>query len=129
MKKESEFKEETLDKKRIIIFLIGILLIIGGYFGKIYFLDKKNPLEGLSEVGRVKGVSTKNNNPPDASNFIKNGIQEKIDAIKEEATGLNVKEVASSSPQIQKVINDLKTLENVPKNQAKETCKKMCDGL
>jgi hypothetical protein len=42
-------------------------------------------------------------------------------------------EIASSSPQMQKILNDIKSLEQYPANQAKEFCRqiyeKICGGL
>lgn len=112
--------EESWNKKRIFaaLFLI-VLLAIGGYFFKTRVLGTTsfNPLTS------IKGVNTKEN----STNFdIPQAIKEKINSLKQEASGLNIVEIASSSPQIQKVLNDIRSLEQYPTNQAKEICKKIC---
>jgi hypothetical protein len=35
-------------------------------------------------------------------------------------------EVASSSPQVQKILNDIKALQQYPANQIKDLCRKIC---
>ena len=53
-------------------------------------------------------------------------VAEKIESLKQDVRGLNIVEIASSSPQVQKILNDIKFLEQYPANQAKEICKKIC---
>ncbi len=112
--------EESWNKKRIFaaLFLI-VLLIIGGYFFKTRVLGTTS----LNPLTSVKGVNTKEN----SINFnIPQTIKENINKLKQEVSGLNIVEVASSSPQVQKIINDIKSLEQYPTNQAKEICRKIC---
>lgn len=135
--KNEDFTEESWNKKRIILFGIVTLLGIVGYFSKVTFLDKKNAIEEIqTSFDKVKGIQTKQDLKTDDkkiepvyTNSLKEGIQEKLDEIKENVSGLKVDEVASSSPSIQKVLHDIKNLENLPRNQAKETCKKICEGI
>jgi predicted RNA-binding protein with EMAP domain len=42
---------------------------------------------------------------------------------------LDPEEVASSSPQIQKVLNDIQGIKNLPADQARNTCMKICSGI
>lgn len=116
--------QETWNKKKIFVavFLL-ILLMIGGYF----FRDRifgENPLQQLKSV---KGTSIKENSPlPEFKMNVQEAVKEKINSLKQEVLGLNVLEIASSSPQVQKILQDIKSLEQYPINQAQEICKKIC---
>lgn len=112
------------NKKRIIIavFLL-ILLIVGGYFFKTRVLDGNL----LLQLKSVKGISTQEStNKPAFKLNIQEAVKEKINSIKQEVSGLDVVEIASSSPQVQKILNDIKSLEQYPTNQLKEICRKIC---
>lgn len=132
---------ETWNKKRVFITLLIIVLLIG--FGiKTFVLDKNKDFFAMlsspaflkSVMGvntqkedRVKGEkSTKKNT---SSLPIQATIKEKLDELKKEVNSLNIVDIASSSPQIQKIINDLNVLKEYPANEAKEICQKICGGL
>jgi conjugal transfer/entry exclusion protein len=115
------------DKKKIILFTLGVvlLLILGIVVKQMMFAGQSAGLPSLSTA--VKGDSTQASVPslPD----IKSGIQNQINSLKNEAQNINVVDLATSSPQVQKVINDLKAIQDYPKNQLKATCEKICSGL
>lgn len=121
---------ETWNKKRIfIVFFLIILFGIGAYFfkteilgEKINFFATKSPKIPES----VKGVSVKDEGP---SLNIQKAVKEKIEDLKQRASGIDVAEIASSSPQIQKLIKDLSSIKDYPANQAKEICEKVCGNL
>ncbi len=117
--------EESWNKKRIFaaLFLV-FLLVIGILFLKNRILDTKS---SPAEVKSVKGVSEKKKSMQEDPRInIQEAVKEKINNLKQEVAGLNIVEIASSSPQVQKIINDIKSLEQYPTNQAKEICKKIC---
>lgn len=107
------------DRKKIIIFstvLIFILLFlsyrIAGFSSTEESLEKpKSQIRGLS------------------ADEVSKNVQEAVVSLQEQAESLNIEEVATSSPQVQKIINDLKTLKDVPKNELKNTCERICSGL
>lgn len=103
---------------------IGILLLIGAiYIAKVQWEKKQHD---------VKGVQTQNTSfaLPNASSLsIGNNLQKELGNIQNQATHLNIAEVASSSPQIQKIIRDLQDLQQYPRSQAKDMCQKICNGL
>lgn len=127
MKEQKKKDEIEWDKKKIILFLFVVLfLVIGGYQLKSMILgDNTNSNETPSFEQSVKGTSIQE--PPTES--IKNSVQEQIEDIKEEAQNINIADIASSSPQVQKIINDIKALQNYPSNQIKDVCQKVCSGL
>lgn len=121
---------ESWNKRRIFIavFLL-ILLGVGGYIFKTEILGEKINLftkKSSKTSESVKGVSVEKNQP---SVNIQKAVKEKIEALKEQALGLDVADIASSSPQIQKLIKDLSSIRDYPANQAKEICEKVCGNL
>ena len=123
-------KEESWNKKRIFaaLFLIAAL-IIGGYFFKTKVLGSKSfsPLDILRSVKGTSDVKDESKVPKEDLNInVQKAVQEKIEGLRQDVKGLNIVEIASSSPQVQKIINDIKSLEQYPINQAKEICKQIC---
>jgi uncharacterized protein YpmS len=125
-KKEKEKNNESeWDKKRIILFSVLVFLaIIGAYYIKTLVLPEKSFPQALSTKASVKGASTET-----ASSNLKQGIQNQINNLKTEAQNINVVDIATSTPQVQKIINDLKALQNYPANSLKGVCEKVCSGL
>ena len=116
--------QESWNKKRIfaVIFLI-ILLVSGGFVFKNRILN----MHLFSQDPKsVKGASSEERKREDFGMQIQGVVREKIKSLKQEVSSLNIAEVASSSPQIQKIINDIKALEQYPASQAKEICKQIC---
>lgn len=127
-----EGKEEW-NKKRILIAIViaAILLGVGAYWlkngllGQVQELAKKavqGASSGKENTSKEldKGVSKDNSLP------LQTAIQEKLGDLKKEVDKLNVVEVATASPQIQKIINDLNSLKDYPVNEAKEICRQIC---
>lgn len=141
--KEYVEEQETWDKKKIIIFIIVLGIIVGGgfYFKTKYLgnLQKQSIISSKSSQ-EVAGESIGSDDSKDSTtnskesfssipSSIKNNVQEKLDSIKQQITNLNAMDIATSSPQVQKIINDIKALEQYPSNQAKEICQKICSSL
>lgn len=111
-------------KKIFIAVFISAVLIVGGYFLKTrFFVDS-------SRQASVKGVSVEVVPTESAPKIdIQGAVKEKIDNLKQQVSSLNISEIASSSPQVQKILNDIKSLEQYPVNQAKEICKKLVENF
>lgn len=123
---EKPRNEATWNKKRIfagLLLLLIVALAVGGYFFKTRVLG-----ENLREPTKiVKGINTKEKDTgPELKINVQEAVKEKIDSIKQQVLGLNIAEIASSSPQVQKIISDIKSLEQYPTNQVKEICRKIC---
>jgi len=112
--------ESEWDKKKIIFFsVLIIVLLILGFMLKDSILGKSYKVADSSQS--VKGVSTQID--------IKKNVQDQINSLREEAGNINLVDVATSSPQVQKVINDLKALKDYPNNQLKQSCMSICSKL
>jgi len=128
--KDQKEEEQPWDKRKIFLFLILSLFLIGlGFQLKSILLwentnSSKNSIQNAGTD--VKGANTKERKPtPD----IKENIQSQINNLKTEAQNINIVDIASSSPKVQKVINDLKALKDYPQSQIREACEKVCSGL
>lgn len=127
--------QESWNKKRLIIFSLFLVILLGTIF-KIFVLDKNktpvyNAIISGKNSGKVEGISTEDNQTVEqkASLPVQSIVENRLNEIRREVSKLNVSEIASSSPQVQKVLNDLKALENYPKNQAKEACLNLCNNF
>jgi len=119
--------EEVWDKKKIAITIVAIVLLLIGlvvFTGMLNTKDTTKKETGLSIKQSVKGMEAEK----EIQN-IKEVLGEKIEEITKEASSINIAEIASSSPQVQKVINDIKELEKYPSDQAKGICQEICDSL
>ncbi|MBI4089664.1 MAG: hypothetical protein HY424_03060 [Candidatus Levybacteria bacterium] len=117
------------NKKKIIAFVfLVILLAIGIYFFKTKVLGNKSfsPSDILKSVKGTKSVKEENKTQENLNTNIQKAVREKIESLKQEVSSLNIAEIASSSPQVQKILNDIKSLEQIPQTQVKEICKKVC---
>ncbi|MCL5438406.1 MAG: hypothetical protein M1268_00270 [Patescibacteria group bacterium] len=142
---ESNAFQEKWDKKKITVGLIGISLLIGliGYGLKTNFFSSgfSKMIRPNKEVAGISSSSDSSNNQNNDNsgskqqslsvpvNEVRSVAEQQINTIREEVNKIDVVEIASSSPQVQKVLNDLKTLGNYPKDQAKDYCQKICNSL
>lgn len=122
-------EEKSWNKKRIFLFLIILFLLIALGFGLKTFIL----VPSTSTLQSVRGKKTEKQatnsfSLPNVST-VQKALQQKLEDVKEEIIHLNVENIASSSPQIQKVINDLNALRQYPANQVKDACLKICSGL
>src|SRR3989344_7457163 len=111
------------DRKKILFAFLALALLTFAFF---YFKESLFPQQG--EVG-IKSSVGKNLNQNREVLGATQRVRERIEEIQENVTNLNVVDVATSSPQIQKVISDIKALENLPRDQAKNACEQICEGL
>lgn len=123
---KKETNDIIWDKKRIFVTaVIAILIIAIGLSFKSYLNADQESSKTFREPKRdVKSINTS-----EISNNIKEGVEDSFNNLKSQAESLDVAEIATSSPQVQKIINDLKTLQDLPKSQIKNTCEKICSGL
>lgn len=120
--------ESEWDKRKIFLFLISAIILLGlGFELKSFISDANQVRPPVSSKESVQGASTEVHSPPVPN--IQKSIQEQIGNLKNEAQNINLVDIATSSPQVQKVINDLRDLQNYPSTQLKDTCQKICNSL
>lgn len=129
---ENVSEGRTWNYKKIFITLFLLIgLIAGGYYINTYALDNRiNPfkkVQGPKPVPPplVKGIAT-SEEKTDIQEDIQEAIKEKIEDIKKDVSSLNVVDIASSSPPVQKILNDIKALQEYPANELKSICKQIC---
>lgn len=133
--KELKPIEESWNKKRIIIGLFFLFTVVAGLTAfKVLVLDKnQNSPQSLvnKTVTAVEGASTNANTSSNDNTIsgLKTNIQDQLNTIKQEASNINLTDIATSSPQVQKVIDDIKSIQNLPRSQAKSFCEQVCSGL
>lgn len=133
--KELKPIEESWNKKRIIIGLFFLFTAMAGLtVFKVLVLDQnQNSPQNLVKktATAVEGASTSVNtsNNDSAISGLKTNIQDQLNTIKQEASNINLTDIATSSPQVQKVIDDIKSIQNLPRSQAKSFCEQVCSGL
>lgn len=129
MSKELLIEEETWDKKKIIVGILTASLIVG--IG-LHFLQ---PLINNGQRSRAR-LYRKVDNTKEVAGASMSGsvslpavwdVQSNIDIIQQQITQLDVNEIASSSPQVQKIIKDIQSIQQFPRNQAKEMCQQICN--
>jgi hypothetical protein len=133
--KELKPIEESWNKKRIFFGLSILVILIAGLAAfKVLVLDKNQDFSQNPDLNNskfVQGASTNVNSlaQDNTGSNLKTNIQDQLNAIKQEASGINLTEIATSSPQVQKVIGDIKSIQNLPRSQAKSFCQQICSGL
>ncbi len=128
---KSEFPQEQWNKKRLVFAILIILfLVVAGMSLKSYLLGLEFP-QNSSVNKNVKGTST--SAAPTitlpTANDVSQGVGRSINNIKKEIEKINVQDLATSSPQIKKVLDDIRALPSVPGQKAKDVCLNLCNGL
>ena len=130
-------EQEVWDKKKIFLFALITALVLGLGF-KTFVLEKNQDI--TQNKSEVRGIDVKGDQgsnfdsqtqelSPITKETIQKTFEEKVIEIRKDVEKINVVDVATSTPAIQKVINDIKNLQNYPQNQAKDACFKICEGL
>ena len=128
MQKLEEFA--SWNKKRIFIGFIAILAVLTllGYGIKTFVLGKNIDFFSKKTTLGTSTQKQENASLPTVSS-IQNSLQQKLGDIQQEVSKLDIAEIASSSPQIQKLIKDINALKDYPGNQVKDICQNICNSL
>ena len=131
---ELEEKEEVWSIKKIGIALVffGALIYAGYIFLWPYIQNQQMAFE-KEQASRVKGFSTQEGGLQRFSvgsvSDVRSAVEDRVRELTNQVNNLNPAEIATSSAQVQKVLSDLKNLEQYPKNQIQEACLNMCSKL
>lgn len=140
IKEKEESIEEEWDRSRVIIGGVAlVLLVVGGFMGKNYILglfgikDQPIPFARQSVQG-AQTVNIASENPPTVPHIqyslpSTTDVTNKIQDLQKQVSHINIADVASSSPQIQQVIQQLEALPHMPGNVAKQACINVCNKL
>lgn len=127
-RKKEEISTEEWDKKKVIItafFLVVAVLAVNEI--KTTFFPSDDGVLGQNVEVAPTPIKKPDVEIPRVN--IANEVGSKINEIKKNIEGLNAEEVASSSPQIQKVLKDMEGLKDLPSNEAKSMCMKLCSEI
>ena len=115
------------DIKKVVIAVV-FLAILGwfGYQNRNLFLQTYPEKDSSSVAGTQTSASLE---AKDQVTIPHIDLEKKIGDITDQVTHLDVKEVATLSPQIQKVLKDMESLKNIPRSQAHDACIKICSSL
>ena len=128
LRKKEEVSSEEWDKKRVIItaFFVVVAIIAVREIKTTFF---SNNDEVLGQNVSVTPTPIKKPDVEIPRFNVANEVGSKIEELKKNIEGLNPVEVASSSPQIQKVLKDMEGLKDLPSNEAKSMCVKLCSEI
>ncbi len=137
VEKEKEEKyEEVWDFRKIAAGVVLLaLLIFGGLVAKRLLLHQSiAPASFVPKLPSVKGLMTGPNNQTKVSHVhitlpSPQDVQNQIQTIQQQVTHLNVAEIASSSPQVQQILQQIQNLPVGPENQVKDACIRLCNNL
>jgi len=121
--------QEQWNKKRLFLALFAFLVLTGFFFELKWKMPSSLLGNSGSKSASVRDVSLRNRQNQDISSDFGVVVSQKIDSLRREADNINFDEIATSSPQIQKVISDLKNLQNLPRSQLKDACFNICRSL
>lgn len=124
MEEETPQLEHVWDPKRVgigLLFLAVLLVIFCYTVGQ-----KILKLPSFSYQPPKKAVTGISDHAISSSSI---DLNKKVATIKQEMQNINVQDIATNSPQVQKVMQDLQALQSYPKVQTKGICQQICKGL
>jgi hypothetical protein len=125
-KKKEEDNDWQWDRKRLFILAIVLFVLVIGF---LEFKDKILPENSsiLGESAKIEEVEKPQIKTPQI-NFSRD-VESVLGEVKNSIENLSPEEVASSSPQVQKVLKDIEQIKNLPANQARDACMKLCSSI
>lgn len=105
---------------------ICVLVVIGLLFAYTRLDDSDNQVKGLQTVREREEVSQE---ASQAATAIRGRFEDRLESVKDQVENLRAEDVVENSPQIEKIIEDLQSLQGLPKRQVKQTCQAICDSL
>ena len=126
-KKKDEEDDLAWDKKRILIAVgLVVLLIIAAREAKGRFFPDTNIL-GESTTRKVSEIEKPDVSSPNLD--LQSQVNTSLEDVKDSVGNIDPVEVASSSPQIRKVLRDIQGIRNLPVDKARDACYNVCSHL
>lgn len=113
--------EKVWDLKKIILGIVIIVVFAGSLYSAKDKVEK-NLTSSKKTLGEVEGARV-------SKETVRDDVMDRLEMIKREIVNLNAMDIASSSPQVQKIIKDLQDLQKYPSSQIKDLCQNMCKSL
>lgn len=138
MSAQQEIFEEQWDKRKIAIGVISLVGLVGAFFGARYVLGKYGLFtQSPSTTQSVQGAQTTNDTTsPDNTSVSPafslpsaSAVADQVAKIQDQVTKINLQDIASSSPQIQQIIQQIQDLPKQPGTMAKDACIQICNKL
>jgi hypothetical protein len=82
---------------------------------------------GESTVKKASEIEKPDIDSPNVN--LESKVESSVSQIKDNIVNLDPEEVASSSPQIQKVLRDIQGIRDLPADKARNTCMRICSGI
>lgn len=126
-KVEKEDDGLVWDKKRLVIALVLVFVLVFGVDKlKNMFFPHTNIL-GESTIKKASEIEKPDVQGPNMD--LQSHVTSSLQDVKDNINSINPEEVATSSPQIQKVLHDIQGIKNLPSDQARNACLKICSGI
>jgi uncharacterized membrane protein YhiD involved in acid resistance len=104
--------------------ILAIVFIIVIFFGIRYVTNTNDQVKGAkTDAEKEKHLELEEQK---AKKNVKENVDKRLEKIKEDIDNLNAVDVTTQSPQVKKIIEDLQSLQNLPKDQAKNFCEQVC---
>lgn len=125
---ESSARKNSADNgtfpKGAFVVIVLILLLVAVQF------SLTNGAKGLVKGVKTEAdVSAQQKKVEAAKERLSGTVADQLDQIKKQVVQLDPQDIVTSSPQVQKVIEDLKNLQGVPQDELKNVCENICKGL
>lgn len=104
---------------------LAIAAIIAIFLGIKYFNTNNGKVAGVQTDTKKEQQELKIEQERAKEN-VKGDLNKRLEKIKSDISDLNAVDITTQSPQVKKIIEDLKSLQNLPKNQAKNVCQQVC---
>lgn len=105
-----------------LIALVGILLVV-------QFSLSGNGKRLVKGVKTEKATTFENEKASKAKERLQGTLEQQLEDIKRQVTQLDPQDFVKSSSQVQKIIDDLKDLQGVPRDELKNVCENICKSL
>ena len=132
---EEEEVVEVWDFRKIAIGIVFLLFLIflGVVIKRILFHESLEPASFVPKPPTMESIASyfkpKDDNHKKFSIPTQQDVQNQIQQIQQQVTHLNVNDVATASPQVQKLLKQIQEIPAGPVGQVKQACVRLCNNL
>jgi len=119
-KEKTEAKNSLIGGALAIISIVVLLLVVK------FFPGNDQMVKGLAtDMSENKDIQKLEAERQAATENVKQTVDERLESVKEEISNLNAADM--TAPRVEKIIRDLESIQDIPKNQAKNACLRVCE--